>query len=39
MPYIPIVEQLVDVFTKGLHKGKFNSITRKLGMKDIFELA
>ena len=21
IPYIPIVEQLIDVFTKGLHKG------------------
>lgn len=33
MPYIPTIEQLVDVFTEGLHKGQFNSITWKLGMK------
>ena len=37
MPYIPTIEQLVDVFTKGLRKGQFNSITFKLGMNDIFE--
>ena len=36
-PYIPTIEQLVDVFTKGLRKGQFNSITFKLGMNDIFE--
>ena len=39
MPCIPIVKQLADVFTKGLHNGKFDSITRKLGMKDIFKPA
>lgn len=37
MPYIPTIEQLVDVFIEGLHKGQFNSITWKLGMKDILK--
>ena len=39
MPCIPTVKQLANVFTKGLHNGKFDSITRKLGMKDIFKPA
>lgn len=37
MPYIPTIEQLVDVFIEGLHKGQFNSITWNLGMKDILK--
>ena len=39
MPYIPSIEQLANIFTKGLHKGQFDSITCKQGMKDIFEPA
>ncbi|KAJ9676113.1 hypothetical protein PVL29_024893 [Vitis rotundifolia] len=39
MTYIPIEEQVADVFTKGLHKRQFNFLVGKLAMEDIFKLA
>lgn len=39
MPYIPMTEQIVDILTKGLHKKWFDSLTRKLAIKDIYKLA
>ncbi|RVX07808.1 Retrovirus-related Pol polyprotein from transposon RE1 [Vitis vinifera] len=39
MTYIPTEEQVVDVFTKGLHKRQFNFLVGKLAMEDIFKLA
>ena len=35
--YIPIEEQVVDIFTKGLQKDQFDKLICKLGLEDIFE--
>ncbi|RVW25031.1 Retrovirus-related Pol polyprotein from transposon TNT 1-94 [Vitis vinifera] len=37
MTYIPTEEQVVDVFTKGLHKRQFDFLVGKLAMEDIFK--
>ncbi|RVW92973.1 Retrovirus-related Pol polyprotein from transposon RE1 [Vitis vinifera] len=39
MTYIPTEEQVVDVFTKGLHKRQFDFLVGKLAMEDIFKPA
>ena len=39
MPYIPIVEQVADIFTKGLPKKQFDYLVSKLAMNDIFKPA
>ena len=39
MTYIPTEEQVVDVFTKGLHKKQFDFLVGKLAMEDIFKPA
>jgi len=39
MPYIPTVDQVVDVLTKGLHKNQFEKLVSKLAMEDIFKPA
>ena len=39
MTYIPTKEQVVDVFTKGLHKRQFDFLVGKLAMEDIFKPA
>jgi hypothetical protein len=39
MPYIPTAEQIVDIFTKGLHKKQFDILMGKLTMEDIFKPA
>ena len=39
MPYIPTVEQVVDILTKGLPKKQFDDLVSKLVMNDIFKLA
>ena len=37
MPYIPTVEQVADIFTKGLPKKQFDYLVSKLAMNDIFK--
>ena len=37
IPYIPTVDQVVDVLTKGLHKKQFENLVSKLVMKDVFK--
>ena len=37
MPFILTEEQLADIFTKGLPKPKFKSLTHILGLIDILE--
>ena len=39
MTYIPTEEQVVDVFTKGLHKRQFDFLVGKLALEDIFKPA
>ena len=39
MTNIPTEEQVVDVFTKGLHKRQFDFLVGKLAMEDIFKPA
>ncbi|KAJ9675673.1 hypothetical protein PVL29_024542 [Vitis rotundifolia] len=39
MNFIPIEEQVTDVFTKGLHKRQFDFLVGKLAMEDIFKPA
>ena len=39
LSYVPSVEQRADVLTKGLHKGPFLEMIRKLSMEDIFKPA
>lgn len=39
IPYLPTIEQIVDVLTKGLAKWQFNNLIDKLVMNDIFKQA
>ena len=39
MPYIPTVDQVADILTKGLHKTQFEKLVSKLVMEDIFKPA
>ena len=39
MPYIPTVEQVADILTKGLPKKQFDDLVSKLVMNDIFKPA
>ena len=39
MPYIPTIEQVADIFTKGLPKKQFDYLVSKLAMNDIFKPA
>ncbi|RVW15007.1 hypothetical protein CK203_090450 [Vitis vinifera] len=39
MPYIPTVEQVADILTKGLPKKQFDDLVSKLAMNDIFKPA
>ena len=39
MPYIPTIEQVVDILTKGLPKKQFDDLVSKLAMNDIFKPA
>jgi len=35
MLYVPIIEEVVDILTKKLHKKQFDFLINKLAMKDI----
>ena len=39
MPYIPMVEQVADILTKGLPKKQFDDLVSNLDMNDIFKPA
>ena len=39
MPYIPTVEQVANILTKGLLKKQFDDLVSKLAMNDSFKLA
>ena len=39
MLYIPIADQIADIFTKGMHKKQFDVLMGKLTMEDIFKPA
>ena len=39
MPYIPTIEQVADILTKGLPKKQFDDLVSKLVMNDIFKPA
>ena len=39
MPYIPTVEQVANILTKGLPKKQFDDFVSKLAMNDIFKPA
>ena len=39
MPYIPTVEQVADILTKGLPNMQFDDLVSKLAMNDIFKPA
>ena len=36
LPYIPTIEQVADIFTKGLPKKQFENLNSKLAIEDIF---
>lgn len=35
MPYIPVIEQVADILTRGLPKKQFDDLVSKLAMYDI----
>ena len=39
MPYIPTIDQVADILTKGLYKKQFEDLVSKLAMEDIFKPA
>ena len=39
VPYVPSAQQVIDILTKGLHKGQFELLVSKLAMEDIYKPA
>ena len=37
MTYIPTIEEVADILTKGLHGKQFDSLVSKMAMEDIFK--
>lgn len=37
MPYIPTIEQIANILTKGLQKKQFENLINKLTMEDVFK--
>ena len=37
MPYIPTIDQIADILTKGLYKKQFEDLVSKLATEDIFK--